>query len=42
VPGYYQDTLKAELRAENRKVGFAFLDVNTDASYKIVLHFLLT
>jgi hypothetical protein len=41
VPGYYQDTLKAELRAENRKVGFAFLDVNTDASYKIVLDFLL-
>lgn len=45
VPGYYQDTLndafKARLRAEGRKIGFAFLDVNTQSSYKLVLDFLL-
>jgi hypothetical protein len=45
VPGYYQDTLnedfKAKMRAEYRRIGFAFLDCGTASSYKVVLDFLL-
>jgi hypothetical protein len=45
VPGYYQDTLsedfKARIRAENCKIGFAFLDCNTVSSYKLVFDFLI-
>lgn len=45
VPGYFQDTLnddfKAMMRRENRKIGFAFLDVNIASSYKFVFDFLL-
>lgn len=45
VPGYFQDTLseelKAERRAANRNIGFAFLDVNTGSSYKLVFDWLI-
>jgi len=45
VPGYFQDTLndefKAKIKKENRKIGFAFLDVNIASSYKLVFDFLL-
>lgn len=45
VPGYYQDTLnealKAKIRAERRKIGFAFLDCNLGSSYEIVFNFLI-
>ncbi|HXX08210.1 MAG TPA: hypothetical protein VEJ43_09095 [Pseudolabrys sp.] len=44
VKGHYEDTLndsfKAQLRAENRRVGFAFLDCNIASSYQTVLDFL--
>ena len=43
--GHFEDTLneefKAELRAENRRIGFAFLDCNIPSSYKTCLDFLL-
>ena len=45
VSGYYQDTLdeslKSKLRAEQRKIGFAFLDCNLNSSYRLVFDFLL-
>jgi hypothetical protein len=45
VPGYFQDTLndalKAKMKAEKRRVGFAFLDCSLGSSYKIVFDFLL-
>jgi len=45
IKGYFKDTLndafKARLRAENRRVGFAFLDCNIPSSYKTVFDFLL-
>lgn len=45
VPGYFQDTLnddfKAMMRAENRRIGFAFLDCNLPSSYKLVFDFIL-
>ncbi len=45
VPGYFQDTLseefKAKMRANNQKIGFAFLDVNTGYSYKVVFDWLI-
>jgi hypothetical protein len=45
VKGYFKDTLndefKARLRAENRRVGFAFLDCNIPSSYKTCLDFLV-
>jgi len=44
VKGHYEDTLndsfKAQLRAENRRVGFAFLDCNIASSYQTCLDFL--
>jgi len=45
VPGYFQDTLndalKAKMKAEKRRVGFAFLDCSLGSSYKTVFDFLL-
>ena len=45
IKGYFKDTLndpfKDRLRAENRRVGFAFLDCNIPSSYKTVFDFLL-
>lgn len=45
VQGYLQDTLteelKAKLRAANERVGFAFVDMNTAASYKLVFDWLI-
>ena len=45
VKGYFKDTLnesfKQRLRAENRRIGFAFLDCNIPSSYKTVFDFLL-
>ena len=45
IKGYFKDTLddafKARLRAENRRVGFAFLDCNIPSSYKTCLDFLV-
>ncbi|HEY3919449.1 MAG TPA: hypothetical protein VGL83_16795 [Stellaceae bacterium] len=45
VPGYFEDTLnaalKAKMRAARQRIGFAFLDVNTPASYKLVFDFLI-
>jgi hypothetical protein len=45
VPGYFQDTLndefKAKMKAEKRRVGFAFLDCSISSSYKTVFDFLL-
>jgi hypothetical protein len=45
VPGYFQDTLnvglKAIMRAENRRIGYAFLDCSIAASYKLVFDFLI-
>ena len=45
VPGYFHDTLdddfKAKIRKEDRKIGFAFLDVNIASSYQFVFEFLL-
>jgi Macrocin-O-methyltransferase (TylF) len=45
VKGHFQDTLnqefKARLRAEDRRVGFAFLDCNIASSYKTCFDFLL-
>jgi hypothetical protein len=42
--GYFQETLndtfKEELRRENRKIGFAFLDCNLSSSYKVCFAFL--
>jgi len=44
VKGHYEDTLndnlRAQLRAENRRVGFAFLDCNIVSSYQTCLDFL--
>jgi hypothetical protein len=44
VKGHFEDTLndafKARLRAENRRVGFAFLDCNIATSYKTCFDFL--
>jgi hypothetical protein len=44
VKGHFEDTLndafKARLRAENRRVGFAFLDCNIPSSYKTCFGFL--
>ncbi|HUD88317.1 MAG TPA: hypothetical protein VMR17_17895 [Xanthobacteraceae bacterium] len=45
VKGHYEDTLtddafKARLRAENRRVGFAFLDCNIASSYQTCFDFL--
>jgi hypothetical protein len=44
VKGHFGDTLnekfKAQLRAENRRIGFAFLDCNIASSYKTCLEFL--
>ncbi len=44
VKGYFEDTLndafKSALRAENRRIGFAFLDCNIASSYKTVFEFL--
>jgi hypothetical protein len=44
VKGHFEDTLndefKARLRAENRRVGFAFLDCNIPSSYKTCFDFL--
>ena len=45
VPGYYQDTLnedlKNKMREANQQIGFAFLDCNTEISYKVVFDFLI-
>src|SRR5262245_2615080 len=45
VPGYFQDTLndelKAKRRAEERKIGYAFIDCSLGESYKVVLDFLI-
>jgi hypothetical protein len=45
IAGYFQDTLneafKARLRAERRRIGFAFLDCSIKSSYKLVFDFLL-
>lgn len=45
IKGYFKDTLgdafKARLRAENRRVGFAFLDCNIASSYKTCFDFLV-
>lgn len=45
IKGYFKDTLneafKNRLRAENRRVGFAFLDCNIPSSYKTVFDFLV-
>lgn len=45
VPGYFQDTLNEELKtkmkASGQKIGFAFLDVNTGSSYKLVFDWLI-
>jgi hypothetical protein len=45
IKGYFKDTLndafKARLRAENRRVGFAFLDCNIPSSYKTCFDFLV-
>jgi hypothetical protein len=42
--GYFQETLnedfKAELRRENRKIGFSFLDCNLSSSYKVCFDFM--
>lgn len=42
--GHFEDTLnedfKARLRAENRRIGFAFLDCNIPSSYKTCFDFL--
>jgi hypothetical protein len=42
--GYFQETLndafKEELRREDRKIGFAFLDCNLSSSYKVCFQFL--
>jgi hypothetical protein len=44
VKGHFEDTLKdefkAQLRAQNRRVGFAFLDCNIASSYKTCFDFL--
>ncbi|MGC1777982.1 MAG: hypothetical protein WBB34_08535 [Xanthobacteraceae bacterium] len=44
VKGHFEDTLneqfKAKLRAENRRIGFAFLDCNIASSYKTCFDFL--
>lgn len=44
VKGHFEDTLneefKASLRAENRRIGFAFLDCNIASSYKTCFEFL--
>ncbi len=44
VAGYFEDTLNTELRekfkAEDRKIGFAFLDCNLVASYRTVFSFI--
>jgi hypothetical protein len=44
VKGHFEDTLnsdfKARLRAENRRIGFAFLDCNIASSYKTCFDFL--
>jgi|ERR1700733_13291115 hypothetical protein len=45
VQGHYEDTLnddafKAQLRTENRRVGFAFLDCNIASSYQACFDFL--
>ncbi len=44
VKGHFEDTLndafKARLRAENRRVGFAFLDCNISSSYQTCFDFL--
>ena len=46
VPGYFQDTLndalKAKMKAEKRRVGFAFLDCSLGSSYKPSLTFCST
>jgi hypothetical protein len=45
VSGYFQDTLSKEfrqkLRAERRRIGFAFLDCSSSDSYALVFDFLL-
>jgi hypothetical protein len=45
VKGYFDDTLndsfKKRLRAENRRIGFAFLDCNILSSYRTCLEFLI-
>jgi Macrocin-O-methyltransferase (TylF) len=45
VKGHFEDTLndsfKAKLRQDNRRVGFAFLDCNIPSSYKTCLDFLV-
>jgi hypothetical protein len=45
MKGHFEDTLndefKAQLRADNRRIGFAFLDCNIPSSYKTCLDFLL-
>lgn len=44
IKGHFEDTLnenfKAQLRSENRHVGFAFLDCNIPSSYKTCLDFI--
>ena len=44
VKGHFEDTLnesfKAQLRTENRRIGFAFLDCNIASSYKTCFDFL--
>jgi len=45
VPGFFQDTLgedlRHRLRAEKRRIGFAFLDCSSADSYALVFDFLL-
>jgi hypothetical protein len=45
IKGYFKDTLndvfKARLRAEKRRIGFAFLDCNIPSSYKTCFDFLV-
>jgi hypothetical protein len=45
VQGYFEDTLnddfRAKMRANNQKIGYAFVDCNSEQSYKVVFDFLI-
>jgi hypothetical protein len=45
VQGYFEDTLNDEfrtkMRANNQKIGYAFVDCNSEQSYKVVFDFLI-
>ncbi len=46
VQGFFQDTLNAQtiaqLKAENRRIGFAFIDCNFEEYYKVVFEFIFS